>query len=273
MILNAIPAGQISAVNSRSHEGKELALFSVAVLGTTTVFAVALSLLHISNDWAYNSLMFVPGIWAAVLLTRNRSWSGVGWRAGTPAGCLYGVGLPCLLLAVTLAAAMALGFAHPGPGRPLIKVVSAFAFYTAVSIPFAFGEELGWRGWAQGAFVREFGLLRGLLLLGLLWGFWHSPIYYCMKSFPAHPFLGSFVMTPLDNVLAVVPMAWLYLRARTIWVPVFTHAFADILFAFGDKIYPKSNETGYWFLLEAGQLVLSLFLYLDLRRRQRLGKI
>lgn len=73
-------------------------------------------------------------------------------------------------------------------------------------------------------------------------GGWHSLIYYSMKTFPDHPLLGPFVMTPVDNLLAVVPMAWIYLRSRSIWVVTFTHAFADILWSFSDILFPKSNE-------------------------------
>jgi membrane protease YdiL (CAAX protease family) len=110
-----------------------------------------------------------------------------------------------------------------------LKILENVVLYTAISLPFAFGEEFGWRGYAQGKLVREFGLVRGLLLLGIIWGFWHTPIYYFVGAFPEHPILGPFVMTPIDNILAVVPMAWLYIRSRNIWVPTLTHAFADVL--------------------------------------------
>jgi hypothetical protein len=55
--------------------------------------------------------------------------------------------------------------------------------YALLSIPFAFGEELGWRGYAQEKFVGQFGMFGGLLLLGVLWGFWHTPIFYFMGVF------------------------------------------------------------------------------------------
>ena len=151
-----------------------------------------------------------------------------------------------------------------------MKLLENILLYTAISLPFAFGEEFGWRGFAQGRLVREFGLARGLLLLGFIWGFWHTPIYYVLGEFPSHPILGPFVMTPIDNILAVVPMAWFYLKSRNIWVPTLAHAFADVLWGFSDLLYPKSHEIQAWAILQGLQLVVSLILLMDLQsHRQR----
>jgi membrane protease YdiL (CAAX protease family) len=113
--------------------------------------------------------------------------------------------------------------------------------------------------------VREFGLLKGLLLLGILWGVWHVPIYYFMGAFPQHPIVGPFVMTPIDNILAVVPMAWLYIRSRNIWVPTLTHAFADIVWSFSSMLFPSHNEIASWAILQSAQLILSIVLLMNLR--------
>ena len=149
------------------------------------------------------------------------------------------------------------------PTRILEKVL----LYTAISIPLAFGEEFGWRGYAQGKLVRGFGLVKGLLLLGIIWGFWHTPIYYFMGTYPNHPILGPFAMTPIDNILAVVPMGWLYIRSRNIWVPTLMHAFADVLWGFSGLIFPATQEVRSWAVLQAVQLIVSIVLLIDLKTR------
>jgi membrane protease YdiL (CAAX protease family) len=258
-------------------ERRALLWYSAAVLFTTIAAVTSLRLLHIADNWAANALMFVPGILAAIFLARSaEGFRPVGWSLGKLNDWGLAVLLPLLVLASTLRISIWLGYAAFAPTSPTVKGLIAhpvqlalkMAIYIAISIPFAFGEELGWRGYAQPRLIRQFGLVKGLFLLGLFWGAWHTPIYYAMVVFPKHPIAGPFVMTPIDNILAVVPMAWFYLRSRNIWLPTFLHAFADILWGFSDLIWPKSHEVHAWVVLQAAQLALSILMLMDLRRRQ-----
>jgi Type II CAAX prenyl endopeptidase Rce1-like len=115
--------------------------------------------------------------------------------------------------------------------------------------------------------VREFGLRKGLLLLGILWGAWPVPIYYFMGEFPQHPIFGPFVMTPIDNILAVVPMAWFYIKGKNIWVPTLAHAFADVVWGFSNILFPSHHEIGSWVVLQTAQLIVSIILLINLRSR------
>ncbi len=262
--------------DARKQERAEILFYALAVLITTTLIVACFPLLHVTNNWAANTLMFIPGLMALVFrLQRRQGLRSVGWGTGAPVYWLWAILLPSAVLAVCLPLSIRLGYAAMAPvsssaGRiathPL-KVLENILLYTAISLPFAFGEEFGWRGYAQGKLVREFGLVRGLLLLGIIWGFWHTPIYYFVGAYPEHPILGPFVMTPIDNILAVIPMGWLYIRSRNIWVPTLTHAFADVLWGFSDLLFPKSHEIQGWLILQAAQLIVSVFLLMNLRSR------
>jgi len=258
-------------------ERKSLLLYSAAVLLTTIAGVTCLRLLHITDNWAANALMFVPGILAAIFLARSaEGFRPVGWNFGKLSDWGLAILLPLLVLATSLSLSIWLGYAAFAPTSPTVKGLAAhpitlalkMAIYLAISMPFAFGEELGWRGYAQPRLIRQFGLVKGLFLLGLLWGVWHTPIYYLMGVYPHHPIAGPFVMTPIDNILAVVPMAWFYIRSRNIWLPTFLHAFADILWGFSDLLWPKSHEVQAWAVLQTAQLLLSVVLLMDLRRRK-----
>lgn len=59
-----------------------------------------------------------------------------------------------------------------------------------------FGEEYGWRYFFQPALQKKYGLRKGVILLGVLWGLWHIPLnflYYSPKTGvfqfhdPSHP--------------------------------------------------------------------------------------
>jgi hypothetical protein len=86
-----------------------------------------------------------------------------------------------------------------------------------------------------------------------------------MGTYPDHPLLGPFVMTPIDNILAVVSMAWLYRVSKSIWVPTFTHAFADVLWGFSGIVFPAVAEIPHWATLQGVQLLVSILLWRSLR--------
>lgn len=44
-----------------------------------------------------------------------------------------------------------------------------------------FSEEIGWRGFALDPLMRRFGFTGAFVLLGLIWGVWHLPLY-CMPQ-------------------------------------------------------------------------------------------
>lgn len=73
------------------------------------------------------------------------------------------------------------------------------------------GEEIGWRGFALPRMTERLGLSASTLLLGMLWAFWHLPLFFVQgadnsgKSF----LLFLFQVTGLS-----IAMGWLYWRTR-----------------------------------------------------------
>jgi membrane protease YdiL (CAAX protease family) len=261
-----------------NQEKKDLLYFALAVFLVTTLIVTLFSVVHITNNWAFNSLMFVPGsIAALLLLLRRESFRSIGWGLGPARYWLLGIVLPTLMILVAVVISLRLGYSAPAPlstpaGSLLVhplKLLKNMAIYLLISLPLAFGEEFAWRGYAQPRLIRQFGLIAGLLGLGVIWGVWHTPIYYVMHVYPDHPFLGPFVMTPIDNILVVVPMAWFYLRSKNIWVPTFVHAFADILWGFAGLMFPATHEIQNWAVLQIVQIVISAVLLMDLMSKRQ----
>ena len=259
-------------------ERGELLLYFVAVLTLSTSFAVVLGRLKVTDDWAWGAVMFIPGLTAVAFRARGRQgFSSVGWRLGPARYWLWAFLLPLLMLGCSIALSLLVGYRSVGSlpvsvHGSVMNLLLKMALTTVIAMPFAFGEEFAWRGYAQDKLIRQFGLLQGLFLLGLLWGLWHSPLYYLMNAFPNHPLLGPFVMTPIDNILVVVPMAWFYIRSKSIWVPTFLHALGDILWGYSDKLFPIHSEIGAWAMLQGVQLVLSIFLLRALMTGRRHAK-
>jgi membrane protease YdiL (CAAX protease family) len=83
------------------------------------------------------------------------------------------------------------------------------AIATVLSTPVQAGEELGWRGYALPLLAARLGLGRASLLLGIVWGIWHLPLFFV----PGIDNYGqSFVIFALQVTAISVPMAWLYAR-------------------------------------------------------------
>lgn len=105
------------------------------------------------------------------------------------------------------------------------------------------GEEFGWRGYAQEKLIRKFGLNRGIILLGLIWGYWHLPIGLMGWNFPNHPILGALLLTPVGTTFIGIYVGWLYLRSRSIWMPTLTHAASNLAYSvLAMEMIKRQNE-------------------------------
>ncbi|HCT90599.1 MAG TPA: CPBP family intramembrane metalloprotease domain-containing protein [Lachnospiraceae bacterium] len=85
-----------------------------------------------------------------------------------------------------------------------------------------FGEEYGWRYYLQPLLQRKFGLRRGVLLLGVLWGLWHLPLDIFFYVTPDK----GLIMTVSQIITCVglgIFFGYAYMKTENIWVPVIMH--------------------------------------------------
>jgi uncharacterized protein len=90
-----------------------------------------------------------------------------------------------LIVAVSIAIDLLTGGSMPAMtqlkeliANPLLWPLVAFISF--MSGPWS--EEFGWRGFALDRLINFFGVIRGSLVLGLIWAVWHLPLYFMLGT-------------------------------------------------------------------------------------------
>ena len=106
---------------------------------------------------------------------------------------------------------------------------SLFAGYT-INAFFAFGEELGWRGYALKA-LQDKKFLFVCLITGIVWGLWHFPLILIGHNYPQYPIAGVGMMTIWCILLSPV-MTYITIKSKSVITASIFHgclnAFAGI---------------------------------------------
>lgn len=102
----------------------------------------------------------------------------------------------------------------------IILLSSVVAGFSA-NLPFALGEELGWRGLLTEE-TRTLGFWKSNLLIGIIWGFWHAPIILMGHNYPSYPYLGILMMIAFTLSLSFI-LAYVRYKSRTVFAPAVFH--------------------------------------------------
>jgi membrane protease YdiL (CAAX protease family) len=139
------------------------------------------------------------------------------WRTA-PQWILLALFAPMLIHVVATALAVAIGespvdWLHP-PSAP--ERVAAL-------VVFPIGEEFGWRGFAHPRLMERFGLVKGSLVLGAMWGVWHLMYSITPESGGFDPVTFGMMMVELP--LYTLLVTWVFERAdRSMAVALAFHA-------------------------------------------------
>ena len=99
-----------------------------------------------------------------------------------------------------------------GPvGMTAFILLSGMLAGVTINALFAFGEEVGWRGYLLKQFKGR-SFLGTAIIIGIIWGLWHAPLILMGHNYPQHPQWGVLMM-----VVMCIPMSFIiqYFRVKS----------------------------------------------------------
>jgi membrane protease YdiL (CAAX protease family) len=108
----------------------------------------------------------------------------------------------------------------------VIQIMQAILIAPLINGLATLGEEFGWRAYLLPKLL-PLGARKTMLILGIIWGVWHWPLilmgYEYGQNYPGAPWLGPLVFVWFTFMFGTF-LAWLTLKARSVWPAVIGHA-------------------------------------------------
>lgn len=172
---------------------------------------------YVLADGALSDALALPGAFgplvAAGLVTwavgdDTRTWATqvLKWRVA-PRWYLVAVGIPLLITVGGVGLAL-LGVGAMVTPSLLTQRIPLFPILLVFMLILGGGqEELGWRGFALPRLQVEYSALTASLLLGIVWAFWHLPLF--LMGAPRNE-TGSFLLYAILIIAVSILLTWCY---------------------------------------------------------------
>ncbi len=250
----------------------KLAIFAFFVLAFAWSWSIGFVAMHVQARFPILStpLMMLSGFGpslagiaiVATLSTREkfRGWLArcLNWRIGWR-WFAFAFALPPAVMLLALAIHSALGGAMPvfTAADHIPLAIANFGLVLLIGGPL--GEEFGWRGYAMPALADKLGWRAASLVVGIIWGLWHLPLFFMASTAQSHMPIPLFML----NILAgSVVFGWLSERTARSVLPALTlhtslNAWAGILI-----IVPTATTGGAYAVVTGLLLIVALVLLL-----------
>jgi uncharacterized protein len=152
----------------------------------------------------------------------------------------------------------------PPIAQLLSIAVNAVVIGPLLGLIITFGEEYGWRGFLQPELIR-LGRIRGVFLLGVIWGIWHWPLIWMGYNYPGQPLLGSLFMVAYCIILAYF-LAYAVFKSKGVWTAAYLHALNNQTLSFFMMFVVAPTSVIYSFGIGLPALLLGAIVVLLLLR-------
>jgi membrane protease YdiL (CAAX protease family) len=229
---------------------RELATFLLLTFALSSIFYVTFARaksLGAGNGLYVPMLMWCPGI--SALITRlcfQHNVRGEGWTPGPIRYLLAGYALPLAYAVCAYAAVWIFDFGNVDLTRFHGSPLRFLTVGLAVSIAFALGEELGWRGFLVPKLGEQLSFTRTAVISGIIWASWHVPLIIFADYNGGTPTLYSIACFAVMVVGISFPLAWLRIKSGSVWPAALLHASHNLFIqGFFDTVTVDTGVTKY----------------------------
>ncbi|MBG0770310.1 MAG: CPBP family intramembrane metalloprotease [Anaerolineaceae bacterium] len=200
---------------------------------------------------------FAPLFAALFLVIKQEGWKG-GWLFFKqafdlnvqPVYLIAAILLPMIIHAISHYLAPLLGFPVAASLFPaelnVPAIIIAVPYFLLMVIIGGGQEEFGWRGYAQEPLQDRMGVIPASLLIGLVWGLWHLPLWIMPgDGHSTYPYLGFLLMTTSISLI----YAWLFNASKQkLSTVIIFHAMSNTAAPLLPFLHMNEGvaETGYW---------------------------
>jgi len=164
------------------------------------------------------------------------------------------------------------GTVIPQPNKPVIffiNILSSMLLATIFTIPQALGEELAWRGYLQNIFINKFGVIRGIVFLGVIWGLFHLPLNLAGYNYPETPILGGFLYMTITCISLGAVFGWARIKTNSVWPAAVAHAAYNVIITIVVLNKPRINVNLYNLYINGMEIIIGIiFIYLIIKERK-----
>ena len=122
----------------------------------------------------------------------------------------------------------------------LINLVQVIIAGCTINAFFAFGEELGWRGYLLKA-LKGKKFLSVSLITGFIWGLWHFPLILIGHNYPQHPITGVGMMTICCILLSPV-ITYIVIKSKSVITAAIYHGTLNAIAGIGVLYLVGGND-------------------------------
>ena len=221
---------------------------------------------------------FAPLFAAITLIVKQHGWKEAGRFLRQvfdfkvkPVFIILALVIPIVIHAIAHYLAPWLGFEVASTllpdNLPVSPIVLSIPYFFLMLLIGGGQEEFGWRGYALDPLQKRIGVIPASLLIGLIWGTWHLPLWVMPgDGHSTYPFIAFLIMTTSISVV----YSWLYNASnKKLIVALLFHAMSNtaaplLPFLLWEEGKP---ENGYW-VYAAVNVIAALIAVVLIRRRK-----